>query len=95
MNARVINPPVLQYGKTSKQANIVSNWILCRQSQPHSLPQTPRDGAWNMIDKTFVKPASVDRWFVIIYERIQRFNEGAAREMVGSLIQACRAVGQS
>ncbi|KAJ7754236.1 argonaute-like protein [Mycena maculata] len=54
---------------------------------------TPRDGAWNMVDKRFFKPVQIDRWVVVIYERQGRFNEAAANDMINGLCSSCRDVG--
>ncbi|KAI0796707.1 argonaute-like protein [Abortiporus biennis] len=76
INARVLQPPVLRYHQSSKQATI-----------------TPRDGAWNMIDKKFFKAATIERWVFVIYEREQRFNMRAVQDMVQGLMDACAACG--
>jgi hypothetical protein len=47
------------------------------------------------VDKRFVKPSTIERWVVVIYERSARFGEGPAREMITGLIQGCQAVGES
>ncbi|EJF61200.1 argonaute-like protein [Dichomitus squalens LYAD-421 SS1] len=54
---------------------------------------TPRDGAWNMVDKKFHRPAAINRWVVVVYEREQRFNRETAREMVRGLLEGFAAVG--
>ncbi|KAJ7047297.1 argonaute-like protein [Mycena alexandri] len=54
---------------------------------------SPRDGAWNMVDKKFFRPVTIDRWVVVIYEQQRRFNDGAAQDMVTGLINSCRDVG--
>jgi len=54
---------------------------------------TPANGAWNMVDKRFFKPATIDRWVVVIYERSQRFGEGPAEEMIAGLVRSCQEVG--
>ncbi|KAH7887674.1 argonaute-like protein [Phlebopus sp. FC_14] len=54
---------------------------------------TPANGAWNMIDKRFFRPANIDRWIVVIYERQQRFNQQAAQDMIDGLVRSCNAVG--
>lgn len=46
-----------------------------------------------MIDKKFFKPGNIERWVVVVYERVQRFGENHARDMVNGLLQACSAVG--
>ncbi|KAG6896605.1 hypothetical protein C0992_007128 [Termitomyces sp. T32_za158] len=53
----------------------------------------PRDGAWNMIDKKFFKPADIRTWVVVSYESQRRFTPDAARDMVGGLVNACGTVG--
>ncbi|KAF8138405.1 argonaute-like protein [Boletus edulis] len=53
----------------------------------------PANGAWNMIDKRFFRPANIDRWMVVIYERQQRFNQQAAQDMIDGLLRGCRDVG--
>lgn len=53
----------------------------------------PSNGAWNMIDKKFYSPASIDKWVVVVYERQQRFNANNVREMVEGFVAACRDVG--
>ncbi|EJF60851.1 Piwi-domain-containing protein [Dichomitus squalens LYAD-421 SS1] len=54
---------------------------------------TPRDGAWNMVDKKFYRPATIKRWVVVVYEREQQFNMGTARAMVRNLLDALVAAG--
>ncbi|KAJ7481095.1 argonaute-like protein [Mycena galericulata] len=54
---------------------------------------TPRNGAWNMINKRFFKPVSIDRWVVVIYEREGRFDKKAADDMIKGLCDGCRDVG--
>lgn len=81
-------------------------WDMCSQST-----KTPRDGAWNMydlmlwgiqvvsqsvrIDKRFYRPASIEHWMVVVYERQQRFGQQAASDMVSGLVQGCTEVGMS
>ncbi|KAM5537544.1 hypothetical protein V8D89_008789 [Ganoderma adspersum] len=54
---------------------------------------TPQNGAWTMTDRKFYRPATINRWVVVVYEREQRFNGSAAREMVRHFIQQFAAVG--
>ncbi|KAH9899908.1 argonaute-like protein [Cubamyces lactineus] len=76
LQARVLDPPVLQYGQGSRQLTI-----------------KPRDGAWNMIDKKFFRPATINRWCIAVFERKPRFNEGPVDELVRGLLQAFASVG--
>ncbi|KAJ7904588.1 argonaute-like protein [Mycena olivaceomarginata] len=54
---------------------------------------TPRDGAWNMVDKKFFKPVAIERWVVVVYERQGRFNDQAAQDMIKGLCGSCSDVG--
>ncbi|TBU42174.1 argonaute-like protein [Dichomitus squalens] len=54
---------------------------------------TPRDGAWNMVDKKLYRPAAINRWVIVIYEREQRFNRAAAQELARNFLGAFEAVG--
>jgi eukaryotic translation initiation factor 2C len=78
IQARVLNPPKLQYGRESKQPTI-----------------TPRDGAWNMIDKRFFRAATINRWLVVSFADKRTFPEGAAQDMVRGFLQGCRSVGMA
>ena len=53
----------------------------------------PGDGIWNMVDKKFFKPITINRWVVVIYEREQRFNVTAAQELVRNFLDQFAAVG--
>ncbi|KAG9317399.1 argonaute-like protein [Chiua virens] len=76
VSARVLVPPMLRYGRDSRQPTI-----------------TPRDGAWNMIDKQFFQPVTIQRWIVVIFERQQRFNAQTAKDLVDGLVSGCSALG--
>ncbi|KAJ7590925.1 argonaute-like protein [Mycena floridula] len=76
IQARVLKPPVLKYGRGSKQLTI-----------------TPRDGAWNMVDKRFFKPMEVPSWAIVIYEQQRRFPDDAVNNLIRGLVQACNDVG--
>ena len=47
------------------------------------------------VDKKFYKPASFERWVVIVYENERRFNMQTAQGVVRGLLSACNAVGTS
>ncbi|KZT20385.1 argonaute-like protein [Neolentinus lepideus HHB14362 ss-1] len=76
INARVLDTPVLRYGRGSRQPTI-----------------KPANGSWNMMDKKFYNPATIERWVVVVYERQQRFTAANAKEMVDGFTAACRDVG--
>ncbi|KAJ7793633.1 PAZ domain-containing protein [Mycena olivaceomarginata] len=76
VQARVLKPPMLKYGPGSRQACIMGV----------SSVSTPRDGAWNMVDKKFFKPVAIERWVVVVYERQGRFNDQAAQDMITTAI---------
>ena len=46
------------------------------------------------VDKRFYKPAVIERWVVVVYERIQRFNQQNADEMTAGLLASCKDVGK-
>jgi hypothetical protein len=46
-------------------------------------------------DKRFYKPAGVQGWIMVIFERPGRFNEQTAATVAGYIFEACRAVGTS
>ncbi|KAH8113254.1 argonaute-like protein [Phellopilus nigrolimitatus] len=54
---------------------------------------TPRDGAWNMIDRRFYRPSEIKGWVVVVYERVQRFNMEAAQNMIDGLLASFKEVG--
>ncbi|KAJ7611818.1 argonaute-like protein [Roridomyces roridus] len=80
-------------GPLKVQARILKPPMLKYGAGSRQLTITPRDGAWNMVDKKFFKPVSIDRWVVVIYERQARFNENAANDMINGLCASCRDVG--
>ncbi|KAJ7600899.1 argonaute-like protein [Mycena floridula] len=77
IEARVIDPPTLKYGPGKQAAD----------------NRNPRFGAWNMVDKKFSAPCSIDQWMVIIYEVQSKFNMGYAESMVNDIVANCAAVG--
>jgi eukaryotic translation initiation factor 2C len=54
---------------------------------------TRADAVILRVDKRFFKPVHIDRWVVVVYERVQRFGEGPAAEMIAGLVNSCREVG--
>ncbi|KAF9257187.1 Piwi-domain-containing protein [Marasmius fiardii PR-910] len=80
LDARVINPPRLQYrGREGRGTQTVN----------------PRNGAWNLRDITFVEPRTIERWCVVVFESPNRFPERAVQEMVGNIIQEFKNVGMT
>ena len=47
------------------------------------------------VDKRFIKPSTIERWVVVVYERQQRFGPQQAQEMIRGLIASCEQVGAS
>ncbi|KAJ6539414.1 argonaute-like protein [Mycena capillaripes] len=80
-------------GPLQVQARVLKPPMLKYGPGSRQLTITPRDGAWNMVDKKFFKPVAIDRWVVVIYEQQRRFNEGAANDMINGLCGSCRDVG--
>ena len=60
-----------------------------------AFPELPVVDLLNRIDKRFFRPASIERWIVVVYERQQRFNQQAAQDMIDGLLRCCRDVGKS
>ncbi|KAF8076456.1 argonaute-like protein [Lyophyllum atratum] len=54
---------------------------------------TPSNGAWNMVDKRFFKPATITGWCIIVYEQQRRFGENAAQDMIAGLTASFQDVG--
>lgn len=46
------------------------------------------------IDKKFWKPATIERWIVVIYERQQRFGNQIVGDMIAGLVSAARDCGE-
>ncbi|KAJ7682732.1 argonaute-like protein [Mycena polygramma] len=80
-------------GPLQVQARVLKPPMLKYGAGSRQLTITPRDGAWNMVDKKFFKPVAIDRWVVVVYEQQRRFNEGAANDMINGLCGSCRDVG--
>lgn len=47
-----------------------------------------------MIDKKLYRPAAIQRWIVIIFERPQRFSQNAAEDMINGLRNATTNMGK-
>lgn len=46
-----------------------------------------------MIDKKLYRPSTIQRWIVIVFERPQRFSQGAADDMINGLRRATSDMG--
>jgi hypothetical protein len=55
--------------------------------------QTPRDGAWNLIDKRFYRPVRIDQWAVVVYEHPNRFPRDNAQYLISEWLKGCETVG--
>ncbi|KAF7352729.1 Argonaute-like protein [Mycena venus] len=85
---------VLAYGQSEYvQARVLKPPMLKYGPGSRQLTITPRDGAWNMVDKKFFKPVAIDRWVVVVYEQQRRFNDQSAQDMINGLCGSCRDVG--
>ncbi|KAL0567403.1 hypothetical protein V5O48_014595 [Marasmius crinis-equi] len=66
INARVIDPPRLLYGgKGGRKTETVN----------------PRNGSWNLMDKTLIQPQTINRWCLVIFEAQNRFPRRDAENM--------------
>ncbi|KAJ3794428.1 argonaute-like protein [Lentinula aff. detonsa] len=54
---------------------------------------TPRDGAWNMIDKKLFKTETINRWAMVVFETPGRFRKDTESSVVRSFIKGCESVG--
>ncbi|KAF8195816.1 argonaute-like protein [Mycena galopus ATCC 62051] len=80
-------------GPLKVQARVLKPPMLKYGPGSRQLTITPRDGAWNMVDKKFFKPVAIERWVVVIYEQKLRFKDQAAQDMINGLCGSCRDVG--
>ncbi|RPD71863.1 argonaute-like protein [Lentinus tigrinus ALCF2SS1-7] len=80
-------------GPMTVQARVLAAPTLRYSSESKQPTIQPRDGEWNLIDKKFYQPATINRWVVVIYERQQRFRPEMAREMVSGFVPMFRATG--
>ncbi|KAJ6628687.1 argonaute-like protein [Mycena sp. CBHHK59/15] len=80
-------------GPLKVQARVLKPPMLKYGAGSRQLTITPRDGAWNMVDKRFFKPVEIARWVVVIYEQQRRFNDSSARDMINGLVASARDVG--
>ncbi|KAG2013567.1 argonaute family member [Coprinopsis cinerea AmutBmut pab1-1] len=79
VQARVLAPPRLKYGKNSKR--------------PGAEFETPQNGAWNMKDRKFYQGSAIGgRWGVVVFGD-GRSRQGNVTEMIRSLVAACQATG--
>jgi eukaryotic translation initiation factor 2C len=46
-----------------------------------------------MIDKKLYRPAQIDEWAIVVYERQNRFNAESAQTLIRDFISGCNAVG--
>ncbi|KDQ64588.1 hypothetical protein JAAARDRAFT_116696 [Jaapia argillacea MUCL 33604] len=96
---------VLQYGQSEyvRQFGMVVNEtggalkLGARVLQPPTLKYggtgvLTHDGIFR-VDKKFFRPANINQWAVIIYERRQRFNDNNVQDLIAGLVQACKSVG--
>ncbi|KAL6309673.1 argonaute-like protein [Sparassis latifolia] len=53
----------------------------------------PKDGAWNMNGQRVYRPATVDRWAVVVYATKRQYTPDHAQGMIKDLISSIVAVG--
>ncbi|KAF9472086.1 argonaute-like protein [Pholiota conissans] len=54
---------------------------------------TPRNGAWNMVDKKFINSSTIKAWMVLIFQTERQFNKANAESMIKGFKAACNDVG--
>ncbi|KJA16837.1 hypothetical protein HYPSUDRAFT_58011 [Hypholoma sublateritium FD-334 SS-4] len=52
----------------------------------------PKKGSWNMLDKKFKVPVTIQTWGIAIYESRMRFTESVLQEMITAFQIACARV---
>ncbi|KAK7021928.1 hypothetical protein VNI00_017157 [Paramarasmius palmivorus] len=52
-----------------------------------------RNGSWNLIDKTFTDPKTVERWVIIIFVSPTNFSENNVHAMVDAMVKTFATVG--
>ncbi|KIJ37387.1 hypothetical protein M422DRAFT_231745 [Sphaerobolus stellatus SS14] len=57
--------------------------------------EVPRGGAWNVVGKTFYRPARVKAWAVVIFDHGARTTANDVRGFIHNFVQACRQLGMS
>ncbi|PIL23264.1 Argonaute [Ganoderma sinense ZZ0214-1] len=77
----------------SVQARVLDPPVLIYGIQSRQPTIIPPDGSWNMINKTFFRPSTIDRWVVVVYESEQRFSRETAYGMVFEFLQQFIAFG--
>ncbi|KAI0696653.1 argonaute-like protein [Cerioporus squamosus] len=80
-------------GPLTVQARVLDAPTLRYHSNSKQATIKPRDGEWNLIDKKFYQPATIERWIVVIYERQQRYRPEMAQELVAGFVSMFQAVG--
>ncbi|KAG7086886.1 hypothetical protein E1B28_002806 [Marasmius oreades] len=78
IDARVLTPPRLYYGGKGTTGLVAVE---------------PRNGSWNLKDKTLIEPRPVNRWCIVIFEAQDRFKPVEAKEMAKTIIGAFGSVG--
>ncbi|KAJ3529107.1 hypothetical protein NM688_g7899 [Phlebia brevispora] len=53
----------------------------------------PQDGAWNMANRKFYKPVTIERWCIAVFEKPARFGQPLANELIKQFAMACQDVG--
>ncbi|KAJ3552095.1 hypothetical protein NM688_g4338 [Phlebia brevispora] len=53
----------------------------------------PREGAWNMVNRSFFQPTRIDRWGIVVFDRPQYFSQQNVQSVVRGFLDACRNVG--
>ncbi|KAF7793688.1 hypothetical protein EIP86_004804 [Pleurotus ostreatoroseus] len=56
--------------------------------------QTPREGTWNMVDRKFYKPSTIERWCVVVFERENSFGRQYVQNVIQGFVRACQSVGE-
>ncbi|KAG9103624.1 pre-mRNA-splicing factor cwc22 [Ceratobasidium sp. 370] len=69
--------------------------ILESPNVMYDKPVKPRNGAWNLRGERLKNPAQVKGWVLVIFERQNFFDQGAAQQTVERLKRACEEKGEN
>ncbi|KAJ7765995.1 ribonuclease H-like domain-containing protein [Mycena olivaceomarginata] len=53
----------------------------------------PRNGSWNMADKTFYRPATIAAWVLVVFD--SRLRETLLQDVVKGFVDGCRSTGMT
>ncbi|EIW84628.1 argonaute-like protein [Coniophora puteana RWD-64-598 SS2] len=80
-------------GPTQVNARVLPTPTMMYASSGKIPRVIPQNGTWDMRDKTVIQPATINSWFVAIFDTQRRFTWVNANEMVKNLVKGCQDIG--